>query len=62
MEEHEKCTCTEMIAGDIVMAMIHNGDMDQSDETFGRRLENTKKAISELGKTIQDLHKHDCCS
>jgi hypothetical protein len=61
MENHEQCSCVEMMSGDIVMAMIHNGDMDQSDDTFNRRLENTKKAINEIGKTILELHSNHCC-
>jgi hypothetical protein len=61
MCETEKCTCVEMIVGDVVMAMIHNGDMDQSDDTFQRRLDNTKKAVKELGKTILEMHKQHGC-
>jgi hypothetical protein len=46
----EKCDnchcCVERVIGDIIVAMIKNGDMDQSDSTFERRLRHTREAAA----------------
>ena len=47
----ECCECnTERVVADIISTMIRNGDIDQDDSTFERRLGHAKDAVELIFK------------